>query len=82
MTVTASSKALETPQQVLCIQYPVLFLDDKVKTIINFESKVNIIISVYIDKQGLPIKSTDIAIQKINNLALKINEIVSIMFLV
>ena len=74
----ASNASMEAPEMILeqisCIQYPIKFRQEKknVWTLINFDSKVNIITPAYAAVLGLKICSTCLWAQKIGGFLLKI----------
>lgn len=72
--VTASSEVL---QRMPCIWYPVQFQNNKVQTLINSDSKVNVITPAYTTKLGLNIQKTNIRAQKIDGLPIEIYSMVS-----
>lgn len=72
--MTETSKEGEVVlQKVLCIHYPLCFQKNRpeVKTLINFGSKINVIILGYISKLGLKICHTNIKAWKIDGFIVK-----------
>ena len=69
MPVTGSDE--EVVVRMLCIHYPVQFLKEQVKALLNSSSKVNAINPNYAWKLGLEIQKTNVGAQKIDGSALE-----------
>lgn len=78
----ATKKDNMVVKKVFSIHYPVLFKNNEVLDLINFDSKVNAMILEYALKLGLKINLTDIKTQKIDSFILNTFEIVLASFYV
>lgn len=72
----ATKKDNMVVKRVFSIHYPVLFKNNEVLDLINFDSKVNAMILEYALKLGLKFNLTDVKAQKIDSFILNTFEIV------
>ena len=53
-------------QCIACISYPIQFLGEKIRALIDFDSKANSMIPTYASKLGFWVHPTDVGAQKID----------------
>ena len=72
----------ENLTQVPCICYPINFRKQSVSALLDLGSKVNAVHLAFAKELGLPIRPTDVEVQKIDSTTLDTYEIVVAAFLV
>ena len=73
---------LETLQCIPYIQYLIQFQNNKVKALIDSDSKINIVTPTYVVEHGLIIQKTSVKAQKTDGLPLETYNMVSTRFLI
>lgn len=71
MVTKASKKDNMMLKRVSYIYHFIWFKKDKVRLLINFDNKINVIISVYTSKLGLNTRHTNVRTQKIDRSTFK-----------
>ena len=82
--MSKSNKYLENLARVPYIQYPITFWKDflSMSAFFDLDSEVNAIYLTFIKELGLPIRLTDVGVQKIDSITLDTYEMVVAVFLV
>ena len=77
----SKDKYLENLAQVPCIRYPINFGKKSVPALLNLGSKINTVHLAFTKELGLPIRPTDVGVQKIDGTTLDTNRMIVAVFL-